>query len=83
MKAYGFNNSPSNYEFDHLIPLEIGGTPDDLKNLWPEPHSNSFDKDKFENYLHKQICSGRMDLKTAQNEIATNWLKYWEDAGRP
>src|SRR5438445_32968 len=36
MKSYGFTDSPSNYEFDHLIPLELGGAPDDMKNLWPE-----------------------------------------------
>lgn len=83
MKAYGFDGSPSNYEFDHLIPLGVGGAPDDMRNLWPEPHPSSSDKDRFENYLHKQVCSGAMDLKTAQNEIASNWLKYWEDAGKP
>lgn len=83
MKAYGFDDSPSNYEFDHLIPLEVGGAPDDMRNLWPEPHPSSLDKDRFENYLHKQVCSGSMDLKTAQNEIASNWFKYWEDAGKP
>ena len=83
MKAYGFDDSPSNYEFDHLIPLEVGGAPDDMRNLWPEPHPSSFDKDRFENYLHEQVCSGAMDLRTAQNEIASNWFKYWEDAGKP
>jgi hypothetical protein len=82
MKSYGFTDSPSNYEFDHLIPLELGGAPDDMKNLWPEPHYtslNSYDKDRFENYLHDQVCSSAMDLKTAQDEIATNWIKYWTD----
>ena len=86
MKSYGFSDSPSNYEYDHLIPLELGGAPDDVKNLWPEPHytnPNSYDKDRFENYLHDQVCSGVMDLKTAQNEIATNWVKYWDDVGQP
>ena len=77
MKSYGFVDSPSNYEFDHLIPLELGGAPDDMNNLWPEPHSNSFTKDSLENYLHDQVCSGNMKLKTAQDEIASNWLKYW------
>ncbi len=77
MKAYGFTDSPSNYEFDHLIPLEIGGAPDDMRNLWPEPHSTSFTKDGLENYLHDQVCSGNMKLETAQQEIATNWYKYW------
>ena len=83
MKSYGFYDSPSNYEFDHLIPLELGGAPDDMKNLWPEPHPSSFDKDGFENYLHRQVCSGSMDLKTAQDEIVTNWVKYWNEAGQP
>ncbi len=77
MKAYGFTDSPSNYEFDHLIPLELGGAPDDMKNLWPEPHSSSFTKDAVENYLHAQVCSGNMKLETAQNLIASDWYKYW------
>lgn len=86
MESYGFTDSPSNYELDHLIPLELGGTPSDVKNLWPEPsytNPNHHDKDRFENYLHEQVCSGNMDLRTAQNEISTNWFKYWDDAGRP
>ncbi len=77
MKEYGFYDSPSNYEFDHLIPLELGGAPDDLKNLWPEPHSSSYDKDAVENYLHQQVCSGNMKLKTAQDLISANWYDYW------
>lgn len=77
MKAYGFDDSPSNYEFDHLIPLELGGAPDDMKNLWPEPHSSSFTKDGLENYLHEQVCSGNMKLEDAQKAIATNWYDYW------
>lgn len=82
MNAYGFTDSPSNYELDHLIPLEIGGAPSDVRNLWPESHyttPNSYDKDTLENYLHKQVCSGTIDLQTAQNEIATNWVKYWSE----
>lgn len=86
MDAYGYTDSASNYELDHLIPLEIGGAPADVRNLWPEPHytdPNSYDKDGFENYLHDQVCSGNIDLQTAQNEIATDWIKYWNAAGRP
>jgi len=82
MQAYGFTDSPGNYELDHLIPLELGGAPDDVKNLWPEPYytnPNSYDKDGFENYLHNQVCSGAMALKTAQDEISYNWVKYWAE----
>ena len=82
MQDYGFTDSPSNYELDHLIPLELGGAPADVKNLWPESYNtnpNSYDKDGFENYLHTQVCSGMIDLQTAQNEISTNWVKYWDE----
>ena len=85
MDAYGYTDSASNYELDHLIPLEIGGAPSDVRNLWPEPHyttPNSYDKDTLENYLNKQVCSGALDLKTAQNEIATNWVKYWSESNQ-
>ena len=34
MQAYGVSGSASNYEFDHLIPLELGGS-SNLANLSP------------------------------------------------
>ncbi|MDQ2723848.1 MAG: hypothetical protein M3Y19_11160, partial [Actinomycetota bacterium] len=37
--AYGQSDGPSAYEFDHLVPLELGGTPNSAANLWPEPGS--------------------------------------------
>ena len=86
MNEYGFTDSLSNYEYDHLISLELGGAPKDTKNLWPESYlstPNSHDKDRFENYLHKQVCSDKISLRTAQHEIAFNWFKYWDNAGRP
>jgi len=86
LSVYEFNDSPSNYELDHLISLELGGSPTSIYNLWPEPHYgtyNSFDKDKFENYLNKQVCNGGIALAEAQKEIATNWVYYWIKAGRP
>lgn len=85
MKSYGIKGPLKDYELDHLIPLEVGGSPTDVKNLWPEPwHGNNTaaEKDKFENYLHAQICSGNMKLQEAQNEMAGNWFHYWDQAGR-
>ena len=78
MWSYGFgSDSPRNYELDHLIPLEIGGDPTNVSNLWPEPgygQNNFHVKDSFENFLHDQVCSGSMSLDEAQHEIATNWI---------
>ncbi len=76
MADYGFTDSPSNYEFDHLIPLELGGAPRDIKNLWPEPgfgDNNYHDKDILENELHSKVCSGTITLAEAQAEMAGNW----------
>jgi hypothetical protein len=86
MQSYGFTDSRSNYEFDHLISLEIGGNPKDVRNLWPEPGYGQYNfhiKDRFENYLHKQVCSGAMILSDAQKEIATDWISSWKKAGQP
>src|SRR5205809_6906934 len=33
--------SIKDYELDHFIPLELGGSSYDTRNLWMEPHSES------------------------------------------
>jgi hypothetical protein len=74
---YGIaTHSPGEYEVDHLVSLELGGS-NDIANLWPEaasPVPGFHQKDKVENYLHAQVCSGAVPLKQAQIQIATNWL---------
>ena len=68
------------YEVDHLVPLELGGS-NDIANLFPEsaePRPGFHEKDKVENYLHEQVCSGRVDLRKAQAIIANNWLVVWK-----
>lgn len=76
LDAYAFPGPASDYELDHLISLELGGCPDCVSNLWPEPYNipmGAREKDKVENYLHKMVCSGLMTLEEAQKEIATDW----------
>jgi hypothetical protein len=74
---YGIkSHTAGQYEVDHLVSLELGGS-NDISNLWPEaasPKPGFHEKDKVENYLHDQVCSGAIDLKHAQIQIATNWL---------
>lgn len=78
INEYGYaDKNPQNYEEDHLIPLSIGGHPTDPRNLWPEPRliSNSAaKKDVFENWAHRAVCSGKVDLKTIQHYFANDWL---------
>jgi len=67
------------YEVDHLISLELGGS-NDIANLWPEaasPRPGFHEKDKVENYLHDQVCAGKIPLHQAQVQIATNWLEIY------
>ena len=79
---YG-DRKTADFEEDHLISLELGGSPTDPKNLWPEPYASSTGartKDGLENALHTLVCSDLLKLRTAQKVIAENWynayLKY-------
>ncbi|HEV2291504.1 MAG TPA: hypothetical protein VGR60_06675 [Gemmatimonadales bacterium] len=66
-------------EVDHLISLELGGS-NDFQNLWPEPyvpHPGARDKDKVENWLHREVCAGRIPVEEAQREIAENWYAVY------
>jgi hypothetical protein len=74
MQQYGFTDSIHMHEEDHLISLELGGSPTDPKNLWPEPHASPNPKDKIENFLHAAVCAGRVSLADAQSRITTNWV---------
>jgi hypothetical protein len=82
---YGYSDSRlKDYEEDHFIPLELGGNPTDPRNLWPEPFETSLAdggahaKDKVENYLHAEVCSGSLTLDQAQREIAEDWYRVYQ-----
>jgi hypothetical protein len=79
MRAYGDHGPASRYEYDHLVPLELGGAANDARNLWPEPdyaESGGFyknPKDELENALKRLVCAGRVSLSRAQRSIALDW----------
>ncbi len=83
---YGIaHHKAGDYEVDHLVSLELGGS-NEIANLWPEaasPTPGFHQKDRYENYLHDQVCSGAISLQEAQRRIAQNWLQYWQEAGQP
>jgi flagellar basal body-associated protein FliL len=78
-RLYGVSNhTVGQWEMDHIIPLELGGT-NNIINLYPEPatpYPGFHQKDFVENYLHKLVCDGRMPLNIAQLEIVHNWVAY-------
>ena len=66
LHAYGLRGPPRAYQEDHLISLELGGDPDDPRNLWPEPYPRAAEMDRIENQLNAEVCSGRLTLAEAQ-----------------
>ena len=66
MREYGVPGSPTQYQEDHLISLELGGDPTDPRNLWPEPYPRASDVDSIENDLNAKVCSGGLSLEAAQ-----------------
>src|SRR6266581_9350837 len=68
MREYGVGGSPSDYQEDHLISLELGGHPTDSRNLWPEPYPRASEVDSIENDLNGQVCGGSLTLAQAQEQ---------------
>lgn len=72
-KSYG-----RTLEIDHIVSLELGGS-NDIANLFPQMatlpnHQPGFKvKDKLENEVHDAVCSGQLSLRSAQQQIASNW----------
>jgi hypothetical protein len=68
-------------EYDHLVSLELGGAPDDPRNLWVEPGKIPNPKDAVENKLHAAVCSGLIQLAPAQKAIAADWVTAFDTVG--
>jgi hypothetical protein len=67
-------------EVDHLIPLELGGS-NRVANLWPQRYDGEWsasDKDRLEARLHRLVCTGELDLETAQHAIASDWIAAYK-----
>ncbi|MBJ7598392.1 MAG: hypothetical protein JF922_09945 [Candidatus Dormibacteraeota bacterium] len=90
LQRYGIQPSTTNlalHELDHRLPLEIGGAPRDLANLWPEPWEadakhpqgsgrpggGAQAKDKIENRTRAAICNGRLSLAEGQRIFLGDW----------
>jgi len=82
--SYGYSGPFSTGEYDHLVPLELGGDPNDPANLWVEPNdvpnatTTANSKDVLENLLNGLVCSGQLALATAQEAIASDWVTAYQ-----
>lgn len=84
IRQYGYvDRRLGAYEEDHLVSLELGGSPTSPENLWPEPHQaeggwGSYAKDRLENRLNHLVCDHQISLSAAQTMIATNWIAAYQ-----
>jgi hypothetical protein len=79
--SYHYTGSLAYAEYDHLISLELGGDPNDRRNLWVEPPSPGHTasqgvnnpKDATENYLKALVCN-YVHLLSHHHGTATSYL---------
>lgn len=79
--SYDYKGRMGDAEYDHLISLQLGGDPNDPRNLWVEPpdpgHKSGGGvnnrKDPVETKLHTAVCAGKFSLTAAQKAIVTDW----------
>ena len=81
-EAYGVDyRRAGDYELDFLITPELGGA-SDASNLWPQPYRsvtwNAYVKDELERHLRRLVCQGALDLATAQQELAGDWIAAYK-----
>ncbi|OIQ89736.1 hypothetical protein GALL_283520 [mine drainage metagenome] len=82
IRQYGYaDTDPRDFEEDHLIPLNIGGAPEDPGNLWPEPRNSQWNasrKDGLELRLYRLVCRGKVPLAEAQRAYASDWIAAYK-----
>lgn len=81
-EAYGVDyRRAGDYELDFLITPELGGA-SDASNLWPQPYRsvvwNAYVKDELERHMRRLVCQGDVDLATAQQELAGDWIAAYK-----
>jgi hypothetical protein len=62
-----------NFQLDHKLPLSLGGSPDDIRNLVLQDHDEAGEKDAVERCLPAAVCSGAVNLHDAQLAIWRDW----------
>jgi hypothetical protein len=85
-QCFGSTASPTSNGRDirskHLVPLAIGGAPEDLRNVWPEPKVEAKEKDEVEDALLSAACYRHtLTLQAAQAAIAQLDPDTRRDAG--
>ena len=81
-RPMGFRTMPPVSMRSTSCSRESWGGSNALKNLWPQPFQtqpwNAHVKDQLENTLHRLVCARKVDLDTAQHDMATDWIAAYK-----
>ena len=81
LEAKYLTKDRANYEVDHLISLELGGS-NDISNLWPQPYDpqpGARQKDVVETNLHRRVCAHELTVSQAQDIITHDWCAEYKN----
>lgn len=68
--AQGMTRCSPGLILDHVVPLEVGGSPGDPANFQLQTLADSLAKDALEHRARREVCSGRVSLEQAQARFA-------------
>lgn len=75
--AYGLTSDAPVAEWDHLVPLELGGD-NGPANVWPQVDpADRARKDRFENAEHRAVCAMKSETATQAQRRAVQYWLYW------
>jgi hypothetical protein len=74
LRAAGWTDADKNrFELDYIIPLSLGGAPDDPKNFLLEPGNEVVERKALEACLPRLVCERRLMLDEARKSIWRDW----------
>jgi hypothetical protein len=74
LRAAGWTDADKNrFELDYIIPLSLGGAPDDPKNFQLEPGNEVVEKEALEACLPRLVCERRLMLDHARKAVWRDW----------
>ncbi|HEY8033899.1 MAG TPA: hypothetical protein VIF02_16385 [Methylocella sp.] len=75
LRAAGWTDADKNrFELEYIIPLSLGGAPDDPKNFHLEPGNEVVEKkEALEACLPRLVCERRLMLDDARKAVWRDW----------